>query len=323
MKFSIIIPCYKVERYVCECLDSVLAQDYDDWEAICVDDGSPDRTGAILDRYSEKDRRIKVVHQENRGLSEARNSAIGIADGDWLYYLDSDDMMPPHVLRKVEDIVKRNPDADLVRGTLTTFTDAAEVTWGESHDGCQRVDLSKTLLALTCYFQQYFYRRSSLGDIPFAGQQWSEEKRYFANVAVKANVLVTFDAPSYGFRTREGSITHSAMSLDQCLGFIDAMRDIIVLQINCGKVYTPSALRQRWATLMEVCVRHIIDDMEGPARGKAWRHWFEAIKATADLRPKPAWYRFSTACCRAFPLPVVAWSLCYLPDWLKRKGLHR
>ena len=156
MKFSIIIPCYKVEKYIRECLDSVLVQSYQDWEAICVDDGSPDRTSEILDEYAVKDQRIKVIHQENRGLSEARNSALKVAEGEWLYYLDSDDVMPPHVLRKVSEVINLNHDADLVRGTLTTFIDGDVVRWGESRDGYNRVDLSKTILPLSCYFQQYF-----------------------------------------------------------------------------------------------------------------------------------------------------------------------
>ena len=323
MTFSIIIPCYKVEKYIRECLDSVLAQDNDDWEAICVDDGSPDATGTILDRYAAKDQRIKVIHQDNRGLVGARNSALKIASGDWLYYLDGDDMVPPHALRDVYDALKRNPDADLVRGTLTTFSNGDVVQWGESHDGYQRIDLSKTLLGLSCYFQQYFYRRSAFGDIPFAGQHWSEEKLYFAKVAIKANMLVTIDSPTYGFRSREGSITHSKMTLEQCLGFIDAMRDIIILQLNCGKMLKPGFLRGRWATLMEVCARHIVEDMHGAAKRKAWKHWFGALRDTAEIRPKPAWFRFSTACCLAIPLPIIAYVLCYVPDWLKKNGIHR
>ncbi len=323
MKFSIIIPCYKVDKFIRECLDSVLAQDYGSWEAICVDDGSPDGTGAILDWYAAKDKRIIVIHQENRGLVGARNAALRIARGEWLHYLDGDDMMPPHALRNVDEVVKGNPDADLVCGTLTTFKDGDVVKWGESHSGYRRVDLSKTILGLHCYFQQYFYRRSSFGDITFAGQHWSEEKLYFAKVDVNAKMLVMIDSPTYGFRIREGSITHSQMTLEQCLGFIDAMRDIIVLQFHCGKSFKTSFLRRRWATLMEVCVRHIVEDMEGQARREAWQRWFEAIRDTARIRPKPAWFRFSTACCLAIPMPVTAYILCYLPDWLKKKGLHR
>lgn len=323
MKFSIIIPCYKVERFLGECLDSVLAQDYVEWEAICVDDGSPDGTGRILDQYAARDSRIKVIHQENRGLSEARNSALRIATGEWLYYLDSDDMMPPHVLRVVDDVLKLNPDADLVRGTLTTFVDGEEVKWGDSHDGYERVDLSKTILCLSCYFQQYFYRRASFGDIPFVGPHWSEEKRFFTKVAIKANMLVTIDSPTYGFRSREGSITHSGMTLEECIGFIDAMCDNIILQSNCTKTLSPQLLRASWASLMEVCVQHIVEDIDVNVKRKAWQHWFEAIRNTANIRPKPVWFRFATAFCRMFPIRIVAWILCYLPNWLKRKGIHR
>ena len=323
MKFSIIIPCYKVEKYIRECLDSVLVQSYQDWEAICVDDGSPDRTSEILDEYAVKDQHIKVIHQENRGLSEARNSALKVAEGEWLYYLDSDDVMPPHVLRKVSEVINLNHDADLVRGTLTTFIDGDVVRWGESRDGYNRVDLSKTILPLSCYFQQYFYRRSTFGGIPFSGPHWSEEKLFFAKVAIKASMLVEVDFPTYGFRNRDGSITHSKMTLEQCLGFIDAMHDGIVLQFESGKSFTPQSLRGRWASLMEVCVMHIVDDMYGEAKNKAWQHWFEAVRDTVRIRPKPIWFRFSATCCLMFPTRIVAWILCYLPDWLKRKGFHR
>ena len=323
MKFSIIIPCYKVERYLGECLDSVLAQDYVEWEAICVDDGSPDGSGEILDQYAARDSRIKVIHQENRGLSEARNSALRVAKGAWLYYLDSDDVMPPHVLRKVAEVIGLNQDADLIRGTLTTFIDGEEIKWGESHEGYNRIDLSKTILPLNCYFQQYFYRRSTFADIMFAGPHWSEEKLFFAKVGINVNMLVTVDFPTYGFREREGSITHSNMTLEQCIGFIDAMRDGIVLQFKSGKSFDRRSLRGRWASLMEVCVMHVVEDMDGPGKATAWQHWFEAVRATANIRPKPLWFRFTTVCCLLFPLRIVAWALCYLPNWLKRRGFHR
>ena len=323
VRFSIIIPCYKVEKYIHECIESVLAQDYGEWEAICVDDGSPDGTGVILDQYASKDQRIKVIHQENRGLSEARNSALRIACGEWLYYLDSDDIMPPHVLRNVEGALKDNPDADLVQGTLSKFVDGEDVKWGVSHAGYHRTDLSKTLLELCCYFQQFFYKRSVFGDILFAGPHWSEEKLYFAKVATKANLLVTIDSPTYGFRNREGSITHSKMTLDQCLGFIDAMRDMLILQAKSERAFTSAKLRGRWTALTEVCAGLITERMDGHATKEAWRHWFAVIRETAGIRPKPIWFRFSTACCRMMPIRIVAWFLCYLPHWLKKKGFHR
>lgn len=92
-KFSIIIPVYNVAPYIRECLDSVLAQTYTDWEAICVDDGSTDGSGVILDEYAKRDLRFRIIHQTNAGVGAARNSAIEVAQGEYLLYLDGDDKL--------------------------------------------------------------------------------------------------------------------------------------------------------------------------------------------------------------------------------------
>lgn len=89
--FSIIIPVFKVERYLRECVDSVLSQSFRKIEIILVDDGSPDKCPQICDEYAQKDNRIKVIHKENGGLSDARNAGIKIAQGEYVIFLDSDD----------------------------------------------------------------------------------------------------------------------------------------------------------------------------------------------------------------------------------------
>ena len=88
---SIIVPVYKVEQYLHNCLNSVLAQSYTNWELILVDDGSPDSCGTICDEYTQKDNRIKVIHKENGGLSSARNAGLGVMTGEFVSFLDSDD----------------------------------------------------------------------------------------------------------------------------------------------------------------------------------------------------------------------------------------
>ena len=91
--FSIVIPVYNVAPYLRECLDSVLAQTFGDWEAICVDDGSTDGSSAILDEYAAKDLRFKVIHQKNAGVSAARNLALEQMSGEWFLFLDGDDVL--------------------------------------------------------------------------------------------------------------------------------------------------------------------------------------------------------------------------------------
>lgn len=88
---SVIVPVYKVEPYLRRCVDSILAQTYTDFELILVDDGSPDSCGAICDEYAGKDSRVRVIHQENGGLSAARNIGIDVAKGEYLTFVDSDD----------------------------------------------------------------------------------------------------------------------------------------------------------------------------------------------------------------------------------------
>ena len=97
-KISVIVPVYNVEKYLHECVDSVLAQTFSDFELILIDDGSQDNSGAICDEYAIKDKRITVIHQKNQGQAAARNNAIAIARGEWIHFVDSDDLIHPQML---------------------------------------------------------------------------------------------------------------------------------------------------------------------------------------------------------------------------------
>ena len=90
-KVSVIVPVYKVEKYIGKCIESILSQTFKDFELILVDDGSPDSSGAICDQYAQKDSRIQVIHKTNGGVSSARNVGISKSNGEWLCFVDSDD----------------------------------------------------------------------------------------------------------------------------------------------------------------------------------------------------------------------------------------
>ena len=114
MKFSIIIPCFKVEKYLSACVDSVLNQTFPDYEIILVDDGSPDRVPEICDEYAKKDNRIRVIHQKNGGLSRARNAGISAAKGEYLICIDSDDYIAKNdLLARVAEKTKSGTDVVL------------------------------------------------------------------------------------------------------------------------------------------------------------------------------------------------------------------
>ena len=101
-KVSVIVPVYKVEKYIGQCIESILSQTFKDFELILVDDGSPDSSGAICDQYAQKDSRIQVFHKENGGVSSARNYGIEKAKGEWLCFVDSDDWIEPTYLGDFE-----------------------------------------------------------------------------------------------------------------------------------------------------------------------------------------------------------------------------
>ena len=110
---SCIIPVYNTEKYLPRCIESVLAQTFVDWEMLLIDDGSTDASGSICDEYAAKDERIRVFHKENGGISSARNVGLNYAQGEWIFFVDSDDSLPKTSL---ESLLSRSSDANIIAG---------------------------------------------------------------------------------------------------------------------------------------------------------------------------------------------------------------
>ena len=113
-KVSIIIPIYKVEKYIRKCIDSVLKQTYNNIEIILVDDGSPDNCPSICDEYAKKDNRIKIIHKKNGGLSDARNYGLDIATGNWITFIDSDDYVTEDYVETLLNLSEINYDIGVI-----------------------------------------------------------------------------------------------------------------------------------------------------------------------------------------------------------------
>lgn len=107
-ELSIIVPVYKVEKYLPRCIDSILAQTFGDFELVLIDDGSPDGCGRICDEYARKDKRIVVIHQKNMGVSAARNAGLDIARGRYIGFVDSDDWIEPQMYEVMMDAIREN-----------------------------------------------------------------------------------------------------------------------------------------------------------------------------------------------------------------------
>lgn len=103
---SIVIPVYNAEKYLRACLDSMLAQTYKNWEAICVNDGSSDNSAQILEEYAAKDARFHIINQPNSGVSTARNTGMRQTTGKYIYFMDADDIVSPYLFELAEKICK-------------------------------------------------------------------------------------------------------------------------------------------------------------------------------------------------------------------------
>lgn len=123
-EITVIVPVYNVEKYLSRCVDSILNQSFTDFELILVDDGSPDRCGEICDIFAEKDKRIKVIHQNNRGLPGARNSGTKIASGIYISYIDSDDYVEKDYLQILYSLIKKH-NADISIASFFPFDDVS------------------------------------------------------------------------------------------------------------------------------------------------------------------------------------------------------
>ena len=227
---SIIIPVYNVEKYLRRCLDSVLNQTFSDWEAICVNDGSPDNSDKILAEYAARDKRFKIVNKTNGGLSDARNAGMKVATGKYIMYLDSDDFIHPQTMelahamavRDNSDIVsftydRRYRPALMIRHFLHMNTDNVvpsrmrkkyDVTRIKTlvTDDVYRYATEKThnmfnpkrkWLIKHCQVWKNMYRRELIADIPFIKGILFEDFPWWSVVMLKNPRVTIMPLPLY------------------------------------------------------------------------------------------------------------------------------
>lgn len=216
--FSIIIPVYNVAPYLRECLDSVLAQTFTDWEAICVDDGSTDGSGAILDKYAACDPRFRIVHKNNEGVSIARNVAMDVASGKYITFVDSDDVVLSDWLRVYRDVIATD-GCDVVRANFKHWHgNSAYRTESKTHyKVVGRYTTRKDICAVCVpealnrgYSVINCIRRAILSGVRFPiGICVLEDCIFNAHAMSKANSVSVIDYAGYLYRMREGSAVHS------------------------------------------------------------------------------------------------------------------
>ncbi len=219
MKFSVIVPVYKVEGYLEQCVESVLQQTYTDFELILVDDGSPDRCPEMCDDFSQKDSRIKVIHKKNGGLSSARNAGLDIATGDYVVFLDSDDFWnDENALQEVYDKAKFGTDIVIFGCTDWDIHTNKKVVSRSSYN--QEIMQSNDKNMILHYLLSekklpggstvFMTRRKIIerNSIAFKEGINAEDYDWVLEVFLNADSFVAIDNPFYTYRKgRIGSIT--------------------------------------------------------------------------------------------------------------------
>lgn len=120
-RVSVVVPVYNAEQYLAECIDSIISQTYKDFELILVEDGAKDSSGRICDDYAQRDSRIKVIHQQNGGVTAARRHGVEEAQGEWITFVDADDKLEVAGLEKLVAVAEQDSELDIVEGAYTWF----------------------------------------------------------------------------------------------------------------------------------------------------------------------------------------------------------
>ena len=217
-KVSVIVPVYKTEEYLEKCLDSLVNQTLEDIEIIVINDGSPDNSTSIIEKYAQKDRRIVVIHQENQGLSIARNNGVKIANGDFIGFVDSDDWVDKDFFEKLYNAAVKY-DCDISAATIIRkrpksqkyrvhYTEEKIYTTLEEKIKC--CDIPRC-----CYIWNKLYKKELIKDKPFVVGAYFEDVLWTPSVLKAANKLVTVPDTSYYYWVNSNSIVKNNNSKKQ------------------------------------------------------------------------------------------------------------
>lgn len=261
-KISIIIPMYNVEKYLRRCLDSVQNQTFTDWQAVLVDDGSPDKSGEIAEEYAGRDKRFVVVHKENGGLSDARNAGMPYVKGEYIMYLDSDDFIHPQTMEIAYALAQKN-NSDIVSFTYDRFyrpqlmvyhklgldtdkvvplgikkkysidkiksktvTDVYEYATDSAHNA---FNPKRRWLIKHCQVWKNMYRRTLIEDIAFIKGILFEDFPWWSRVMLRNPIVTIVPLPLYYYIPNFGGIVLSAKQLRIMQSLIAGIKDAFVL----------------------------------------------------------------------------------------------
>jgi len=237
---TVIIPVYRAEAFLAQCLDSVLAQEDVSWEAVCIDDGSPDGSGAILDAYAARDGRFRVYHNENHGAAYSRNQAMDLARGDFLFFLDSDDWLPDG--RVLHDLYRGAVDhhVSVCGGSFSSYSKERIVTKWKGNQKYYIFHGDRLRWYSDYQFDygwvRFVYDRRFLLDNDLRTPLYSffEDPVFFVRVMDKAQTFYALERTSYVYRE---NYKVRRFSYENVLDLLRAITEILTLAQERGYAF--------------------------------------------------------------------------------------
>lgn len=230
-KVSVIVPVYNVEAYLPECLDSVLSQTLTDIEVICINDGSPDGSLAILRRYEQADSRVKVIDKKNEGVGKARNDGIAAAKGEYIAFMDSDDWYPNHTTLETMYTAAKTHNVKIAGGYYQKHHPNGTVEDAKpSFDGLSFAVNGKTAYKDYQYdygYTAYIFETAMLQNnrILFPPYGRFQDPPFFVQAMIAAGEFYALDAPTYCYRMVPSGAKYSgSKTLDMLKGIGDNLR---------------------------------------------------------------------------------------------------
>ena len=229
-KISVIVPIYNVEEYVLGCLKSVAAQTFGDFECICVDDGSTDNSGKIADDFALSDKRFSVIHQKNGGLSDARNTGMKNATGDWIFFLDSDDYLHPQTLEILLDVALKNGVEVVNCNSKNTSEKYKAILEQINISNCKvsiientlETFLTKRAIKTGACFR--LYKKELIQKIPFIKGINFEDIPFTTQLMNEIDKMAFVDAPLYYYYKNPNSIMRSDFSKEKVASYDKIIR---------------------------------------------------------------------------------------------------
>ena len=258
-KVTIIVPVYKAEAYLPACIDSILQQTFSDFEVFLVNDGSPDRCGEICEEYASRDGRIKVIHQENSGQAAARNRALERAAGEWVCFVDSDDLIHPQMIQRLYDAAMMH-GSDVTMCLMQESPELPETFFSEPVGVCQVFAMNEENLVALYDREEYpawvacakLIRKELVMKHLFCEGKVYEDNEAVCHWVCASEKLVRLQDAMYYYRTNPDSTTQRKFSLKK-LDYLWALEQLIRFYDGLGYRQMKARFAHKYAWELANC----------------------------------------------------------------------